>query len=91
MASVDLVCNGTHAFSYKSLQCGLEGSVFRRNDVSTGFRLPGGTSGLLIEQVRSWRTVSRPDNSLLFFREISGEEFACVGAHSDAAIGDLDA
>jgi len=65
VAAVNLVGSGAHTLRHKALQLGLHRAVTRRHDVLAGLRPPGGAFNFLVEQVRGWRKVRRPDNFLL--------------------------
>jgi hypothetical protein len=64
LVSTSEVC-GTHSLCHETLQVGLDGAVLRRHDVPARLRPPGGAFNFLVEQVRGWRKVRRPDNFLL--------------------------
>ena len=90
MAAVRLIGGGPHALRTEPLQLGLDGPVVLTHDVPARLRLPGGAFNLLVEQVRGWHPLGRPDDLLLLLGQVSREALDPVRAQPNAPLHDLD-
>ncbi len=70
MATVDLSSGGAHAPRDKPLQLGMDGAVVLAHNVPARFRLPCRSFKLLIEEVRVWYALDRPNKFLFRLRQV---------------------
>src|SRR6267142_948766 len=68
----------------------MNGVVFFADDVPARLRLPGGSTGLRIEQVGLGDSLRRPNELLLLLRKISAEIPGALRTQPDTSIHDFD-
>src|SRR5260370_3002586 len=68
----------------------MNGVVFFADDVPTRLRLPGGSTGLRVEQVGLGDALRRPNELLLLLRKISAEILRTFGTKPDTSIHDFN-
>src|SRR5260370_39198533 len=90
MAAVDSVRGGAHALRYEAFKIRVNRAVVVGHDVPAWLRLPGDAGGVSIKQVGRRRIMRRPNNLLLFFREVSSEARYAFRTHPDAPVRDLN-
>ena len=87
----------------RGFQFRLDSAVVPGRDVPARLRFPGGAGRLLVEQVRGWHALGRPDEHLLLLGQISREALdtlpdaarcgpprpRCTRTHSQAVLSDL--
>jgi hypothetical protein len=90
VAAVKLIGGCSHALGHGAFQIGLNRAVFLADDVPAWLRLPGGSSGLRLEQIGFGDTLSRPNELLLLLRKISAEILRAFRTKPDTSIYDFD-
>src|SRR5262245_40066675 len=80
----------THALRYKTLQLRLNCMVFGGNDIPAWLRFPCSSRDLLAKQIGNRCRLSRPNESLLVFREIASKRRNPVSLQPHAPIANSD-
>src|SRR5207237_3365789 len=89
MAAIDLVNGGAHAFRDKALQIGVHSAVVLAHDVPARLRSPRGSFKLLVEEVRVWHALGRPNKFLFLLWQISREACDATWLQPHATVGDF--
>ena len=73
VAAVNSVGAGVHPFRKEAFQFRLNRAVMVGDDIPARLRLPGDTGCVPAEEIESWGVMGRPNNFLLFLRQVSRE------------------
>src|SRR5882724_2646055 len=78
-----------HALGHSALQIWMHGAVFFADDVPARLRLPGGSTGLRVEQFGLGDALGRPNELLLLLRKVAAEIFGALGTQPDTSVDDF--
>src|SRR6266481_3915744 len=79
-----------HALRNKTLQLRVHSAVVLAHNVPARLRLPRRSFKLLVEQVRVWHALGRPNKFLFLLRKVSAEKLRALGTQPDTSIHDFD-
>src|SRR5205807_10238469 len=79
-----------HTFRNKTFQIGVHSAVVLAHDVPARLRSPRGSFKLLVEEVRVWHALGRPNKFLFLLWQISREACDATRFQPDATIRDFD-
>jgi len=74
VAALDLIGRGAHTFRDKAFQIGVDSAVVLAHDVPARLGSPRGSFKLLVEGVRIWHALGRPNKFLFLLGQISRED-----------------
>src|SRR6267143_1591987 len=89
-AAVELIGCGTHALGEEALQVRMHCAVVFADDVPARLRLPSGSPGFRLEQVRFGDALGRPNELLLLLRKVSAEILRALRTKPDTSIHDFN-
>src|SRR6266446_6951651 len=85
-----LIGCGTHALGEETLQVRMHCAVVFADDVPARLRLPSGSPGFRLEQVRFGDALGRPNELLLLLRKVSAEILRALRTKPDTSIHDFN-
>jgi hypothetical protein len=90
MATLDLIGGGAHPFGNETFQIGVHSAVVLSHDIPARLGSPRGSFELLVEEVRVWHALGRPNKFLFLLWQISREACDATWLQPHATIGDFD-
>jgi hypothetical protein len=90
MATLDLIGGGAHPFGNETFQIGVHSAVVLSHDIPARVGSPRGSFELLVEEVRVWHALGRPNKFLFLLWQISREACDATWLQPHATIGDFD-